>query len=182
MPDLTEHTLSTESVYDGALLHVHRDVVRTPSGADSVREWVAHPGASAVVPLFADGTTVLIRQYRYPARREFLEVPAGKLDPGETPAVAAARELAEEVGLKAATWTRLGVTYPTIGYSDEAITLFLAEDIEAAEGTTDEDEHVVPVRMPFAEAVARARRGEIEDAKTAIALLLANAVVAARDR
>ena len=177
--DLTEHTLSTELVFDGALLHVRRDRVRTPGG-ESVREWIAHPGAAAVVPLYADGTTVLIRQYRYPPRREFLEVPAGKLDPGETPETAAARELSEEVGLRAAVWTPLGPTYPAIGYSDEAIHLFLAEGIEDAPGTADDDEHIVPVRMPLAEAVAMARRGEIADGKTALALLLADAVLTAR--
>ncbi|HEX9952505.1 MAG TPA: NUDIX hydrolase [Rubricoccaceae bacterium] len=178
--DLTEHTLSTEPVFDGALLHVRRDRVRTPGGGESVREWIEHPGAAAVVPLYADGTTVLIRQYRYPPRREFLEVPAGKLDPGETPETAAARELSEEVGLQATRWTPLGPTYPGIGYSDEVIHLFLAEGIEDASGTTDDDEHVVPVRMPITEAVAMARRGDIADGKTALALLLADAVLASR--
>ncbi|HEX8299136.1 MAG TPA: NUDIX hydrolase [Rubricoccaceae bacterium] len=177
--DLTEQSLSTEPVFDGALLHVRRDRVRTPSG-ESVREWITHPGAAAVVPLYADGTTVLIRQYRFPPRREFLEVPAGKLDPGETPEVAAARELAEEVGLQASDWTPLGPTYPAIGYSDEVIHLFLAEGLDDAPGTADDDEHVVPVRMPLAEAAAQARRGEIADGKTALALLLAEAVVAGR--
>lgn len=180
MPDLTEHTLSSETVFDGKLLRVRRDTVRTPGGGESAREWVAHPGAAAVVPLLADGTTVLVRQYRYPSRREFVEVPAGKLDEGEAPEASAARELAEEVGLKARTWTRLGATYPTVGYSDEVIHLYLAEDIEETDATPDDGEHVVPVRMPFAEAVATARRGGFDDAKTTLALLLADAVVAAR--
>ena len=178
--DLTEHLVASETVYDGALLRVRRDTVRTPDGATSVREWVAHPGAAAVVALLADGQTVLVRQYRHPSRREFLEVPAGKLDAGETPEAAARRELAEEVGLTARTWTPLGATHPTVGYSDETIHLFLAEDISEEDATPDEGEHVVPVRLPFAEAVARARRGETADAKTTIALLLADAVVAAR--
>ncbi|HEX8387151.1 MAG TPA: NUDIX hydrolase [Rubricoccaceae bacterium] len=178
--DLTEETLSSETVFAGDLLRVHRDTVRTPGGAESVREWVAHPGAVAVVPLLSDGTTVLVRQYRYPARRTFVEVPAGKLDAGETPEVSAARELGEEVGLTAATWTKLGVVYPTVGYSDEAIHLFLAEDVEEGEASPDEGEHVVPVRIPFAEAVEKARRGGFTDAKTAVALLLADAVVSGR--
>lgn len=178
--DLTEHLVSSETVYDGALLRVRRDTVRTPGGATSVREWVAHPGAAAVVALLADGRTVLVRQYRHPSRREFVEVPAGKLDAGETPEAAARRELAEEVGLTARTWTALGATHPTIGYSDEVIHLFLAEDVAERAATPDADEHLVPVRIPFGEAVARARRGEIADAKTTIALLLADAVVAAR--
>ena len=177
--DLTEHTLSSESVFDGLLLHVRRDTVRTPSG-ESIREVVEHPGAAAVVALFRDGTTVLVRQYRYAVGREFLEVPAGKLDPGETPHEAAARELAEEVGLSSEAWTELGAIYPTIGYSDEVIHLFLAEGVEPVEGETDEGEHVVPVRMPFDEAVAKARRGEVQDAKTALALLRADAMLAVR--
>jgi ADP-ribose pyrophosphatase len=178
-PDLTEHTLSSETVFAGDLLRVHRDAVRTPGGK-SAREWVQHVGAAATVPLLADGTTVLVRQYRYPARREFVEVPAGKLDAGETPEASAARELGEEVGLVARTWTKLGVTYPTVGYSDEVIHLFLAEDVEETEARPDEGEHVVAVRMPFAEAVERARSGGFDDAKTALALLLADAVIAAR--
>ena len=178
--DLTEHLVSSETVFDGALLHVRRDVVQTPGGGESVREWVAHPGAAAVVVLLADASTVLVRQYRHPSRREFLEVPAGKLNAGETPGAAARRELAEEVGMAARTWTALGAMHPTIGYSDEVIHLFLAEDIDEHAATPDADEHLVPVRMPFADAVALARRGGIADAKTALALLLADAVVAAR--
>ena len=180
--NLTEHTLSTEPVFDGKLLHVRRDRVRTPGGGESVREWIEHPGAAAVVPLFSDGTVALVRQFRYAPRREFLEVPAGKLDPGESPDACAAREMAEEVGLTAERWTSLGPTYPAIGYSSELIHLFLAEDIDETERAADDDEHVVPVRMPLAEAVAQARRGEIADAKTALALLLADAVVAGRAR
>ena len=121
-PDLTERTLSSETVFNGDLLHVCRDIVETPSG-EAVREYITHPGASAVVPVFADGTTLLVRQYRYAARREFLEIPAGKIDPGETPESAAARELSEEVGLRSDAWTALGAVYTTVGYSDELIHL-----------------------------------------------------------
>ena len=175
--DLTEQTLSSDVVYDGALLCVHSDRVRLPDGTESVREWIDHPGASAVVPLFANGDTMLVRQYRYPSRRVFLEVPAGKLDAGETPEETAVRELAEEVGLAAGRLTPLGAMNPTIGYSDETIHLFLAEDITVGEAHIDEGEALEPVRMPFAEAVARARRGGFADGKTALALLLADAVV-----
>lgn len=178
---LTEETLSSETVYDGVLLRVRRDRVRLPGGAESVREWIRHPGAAAAVPLLADGDTVLLRQFRYPARREYLEVPAGKFDrDGESPEDLARRELLEEAGLVAATWTYLGETHPAIGYTDEVIHLFLAEDVTEAEASPDEDESLVPLRMPFAEAVAMARRGEIHDAKSAVALLLAAAVVEAR--
>lgn len=173
---LTETTIASDVVYDGALLHVRRDSVHLPGGGESVREWIRHPGASAVVPLLDNGDTVLLRQFRYPARREFLEVPAGKFDhPGETPEEVARRELQEEAGLAAARWTRLGETHPCIGYSDEVIHLFLAEGVTDTEAGTDDDERVVPVRMPFEQAVAMARRGEVLDGKTALALLLAGA-------
>lgn len=178
---LTETTLSSESVFDGHLLHVRRDRVRLPSGAESVREWIAHPGASAIVPLLPEGETMLLRQFRYPARREFLEVPAGKFDsPQESAEAVARRELREETGLVADRWTLLGDTHPGIGYSDEVIHLFLAEDVTETDAALDDDERVVPVRMPFAQAVAMARRGEILDGKSALALLLADAHLAAR--
>ena len=179
--DLTEESLSTETVFDGVLLQVQRDRVRLPNGETSGREWIAHPGASAVVPVDAEGRVVLVRQFRFPTGREFWEVPAGKLDePGEEPLAVARRELAEEVGLAAAEWTRLGATYPAIGYSNEVIHLFLAEGLSDDVRTADDDEFVEPFRVPMAEAVARARRGEIEDAKTCVALLLADAALAER--
>lgn len=175
---LTESTLSSEPVYDGVLLHVRRDVVRLPDGNDSVREWIEHPGASAVVPVDSEGFVTLVRQFRYPPRREFLEVPAGKFDEeGESPRALAERELAEEVGLKAERWTELGVTYPGIGYSNEVIHLFLAEDLTEVEAGSDDDEFVEPVRMPLAEAVRKAQAGEILDGKSCVALLLAQAAL-----
>ena len=177
--DLTEHTLTSETVFAGGLLHVRRDTVRTPGG-DATREVVSHPGAAAVVALLADGTTVLVRQYRYAVGRDLLEVPAGKLDLGESPLDAARRELAEEVALASDSWTALGSILPTAGYSDETIHLFLAEGAVETDAAPADGEHVVPVRMPFAAAVARARRGGFEDAKTALALLRADAVLADR--
>lgn len=121
---------------------------------------------------------MLIRQFRYAPGKEFLEVPAGKMDkPGEDPEEVGRRELMEEVGLRAKTWTRLGETYPCIGYSDEVIHLFLAEDLEEGVMDAEDDEFIVPVRMPFREAVRMARFGEILDAKSCVAILLAAAHV-----
>ena len=179
--DLTETSLSSESVFDGDLLHVRRDTVRLPDGQTSAREWIEHPGAAAVVPVDDEGRVVLVRQFRFPPRREFWEVPAGKLDAGgASPLEQAQRELAEEVQLAAQRWTPLGSTYPGIGYSDEIIHLFLAEGLIEASEESDDDEFVEPFRMPLAEAVAMARRGEIEDAKSCVALLLAHAALEAR--
>lgn len=179
--DLQETTLSSEPVYDGVLLHVRRDTVRLPDGETSVREWIEHPGAAAVVPVFEDGTVVLLRQFRYPPRREFLEVPAGKFDEdGESAVDLARRELREEAGIEAERWTHLGKTYPGIGYSDEVIHLFLAEGLSEVEAGSDDDEFVDPVRMPLAEAARMAKSGGILDAKSCVALLLAEAELARR--
>jgi ADP-ribose pyrophosphatase len=107
LKDLTEHFVSSELVFDGALLKVRRDVVRLPDGGQATREYIRHPGAVAIVPLFDDGRVLLERQFRYPHRREFIEVPAGKLDPGEPPLDTAKRELLEETGYAAQEWIRL---------------------------------------------------------------------------
>ncbi len=180
--DLTERTTSSELLVDGVLLKAYRDMVTLPDGGESIREWIDHPGASAIVPLFTDGSTILIRQFRYGPRREFLEVPAGKIDiPGELPEGVALRELEEEIGFTAAKLTKVGETFPCIGYANEIIHLFLAEELTACESATEHDEFVIPVRMPLADAVLMARDGEILDAKSAVALLLTHAFLEKRD-
>lgn len=179
--NLTEKTLQSDKLLDGKLLHVYRDEVRVPDGSTSIREWIDHPGASAVVPLFEDGSTLLVWQYRYPARREFLEVPAGKLDyKGEDPLEVAVRELEEETGWTAQRFTPLGSVYPCIGYSNEVIHFFLAEDLGRGRQDLSDGEFLEPLTMAFQEAVDRARRGELGDMKTVTALLLADAHLHAR--
>lgn len=181
--NLTESPIQSDVVFDGVLLHVRRDRVRLPDGGESVREWIEHPGASAVLPLFEDGTVLLIRQFRYPPRQEYLEVPAGKFDvPGEDPVELARREMAEEVGLTAERWTPLGTTHPCIGYSNEVIHLFLAEGLQETDVHVDDDEFIEPVRMPLAEAVELARTGQVLDSKSALTLLLAQAELDRRRR
>ena len=177
---LTETSLSSESVFRGQLLDVHRDTVRLPNDETSKREWIEHPGAAAVVAVDDQDRVVLVRQFRFAPRREFWEVPAGKLDGDEDPLAAAQRELAEEVQVAADRWTPLGATYPAIGYSSERIHLYLAEGLTEADTEADDDEFVEPFRVPLAQAVAMARRGEVEDAKTCVALLLAAAALAER--
>ena len=176
MQDFTEEGLTSEQLVDGKLLKVYRDRVALPDGEKSVREWIDHPGAAAVVPLLADGMTLLVRQYRYAPRQHFLEVPAGKLDePGEDPKAVAARELEEETGWRAKRLTRLGAFFPGVGYSNEKIHVFLAEDLTEEGQDLGEGEFLEVVRLPLAEAVARARRGDLADLKTVAALLLAAA-------
>ena len=170
----TEQTLRSEQLLDGKLLKVYRDTVRLPDGSDSVREWIDHPGASAVVPIFEDGSTLLVRQFRYPPRKTFLEVPAGKLDQqGESPMDVARRELEEETGWKAGRLTHLGSMYPCIGYSNEIIHFFLAEDLEEGTRELSEGEWMDVVRMQFSEALDLLRAGKILDMKTIAALIFA---------
>ena len=172
MKDLTEKRIAGERVFDGKLLKVHRDRVRLPDGGEGVREYIRHPGACAIVPLFDDGRVLLERQFRYPHGREFIEIPAGKLEPGEPPLETAKRELLEETGYAAGEWTRLGVIHPGIAYTDEAINLFLARKLSKKKRDLDQGEFLEVVILPLAEAIAMIRDGRITDAKTVAALLL----------
>ena len=172
MKDLTEKQLAGERVFDGLLLKVHRDRVRLPDGGEGVREYIRHPGACAIVPLFDDGRVLLERQFRYPHGREFIEIPAGKLEKGEPPLDTAKRELLEETGYTAGEWTRIGVIHPAIAYTDEAIELYVAKKLRKQERNLDEGEFLELVILPLAEAIAMIRDGRITDAKTVAALLL----------
>ena len=169
--DLTEHFVSGETVYDGVLLEVHNDQVRLPDGKRAAREYIRHPGAVAIVPLFDDGRVLLERQFRYPHRREFIEIPAGKVDPGEAHLATAQRELLEETGYQAAEWTRLGVIHTAIAYTDEAIEFFVARKLTQKAQKLDEGEFLETLSVPFDEAIAMIRDGRITDAKTVTALL-----------
>lgn len=174
MKDLTEHFVSGEQVFDGKLLKVHRDVVRLPDGSTGTREYIRHPGAAAIVALFDDGRVLLERQYRYPQRREFIELPAGKLEPNEPHLDTAKRELLEETGYVAAEWTRLGVVHTAIAYTDEAIELYLARKLTRKTARLDAGEFLETLIVPFAEAIAMVRDGRITDIKTVAGLLWAD--------
>ena len=169
--DLTEHRIEGELVYDGALLKVRRDRVRLPDGSEGAREYIRHPGAVAVVALFDDGSVLLERQFRYPHRREFIEIPAGKLEPGEPHLATAKRELAEETGYAAQYWRYLGVIHTAIAYTDEAIHLYLARTLSLTERKLDQGEFLETLVRPFDEALGMIRDGELSDAKSVAALL-----------
>lgn len=172
--DLVEVKCSSENIFDGALLHVRRDVVRLPNGKESVREWIHHPGAAAVLPVLPNGNVILVRQFRYPIGKVTLEVPAGKLDMvGEDPLHCARRELSEETGYTAESYDKLTVIATTVGFSNEYIHLYLARELSVGAQHTDEDEFVNVVQMPFSDALAMVKSGEIIDSKTIISLMMA---------
>lgn len=169
--NLTESTISSTSVYKGRLLSVYSDNVTLPDGSTSQREWIKHPGATAVIPLFENGDIMLIKQFRYPPRKTFIEVPAGKIDSGEDPLLTGLRELREETGLIAHKNTYIGSFYPCIGYSDEIIHIVLAEQLEQAQTQVDDDEFLIPFRLPLLNALEQIDNGIINDGKTIISLL-----------
>ncbi len=171
--DLSEHFVGREEVFSGRLLNVRRDTVRMPDGTTATREYIVHPGAVAILPLTANGNVVLERQYRYPHGRDFIEIPAGKVEAGEDLLGTAQRELLEETGYAATEWQRLTTIHNAISYSDEAIELFLARGLEKRVQKLDAQEFLEVLEVPFAEAVAMVRDGRITDVKTMIALFWA---------
>lgn len=168
---MKEGLVSRREVHNGRTIKVSVDTVKLPNGRQIDLDFVAHPGASAIVPLHADDTVTLVRQYRYSAGGWIIEVPAGKLDGGEDPTTCAARELVEEVGLKAGKLENLGFMWATPGFCDERIHLFLATDLVETAQALEDDELLEVKRMPLREAVRLAVIGEISDAKSMCALL-----------
>ena len=169
--DLSEAFVSGEEVYTGGFFRVHRDVVRLPDGNTAVREYLRHPGAVGIVALLDDGRVVLERQYRYPLGRELIEIPAGKLEPQEPHFETAKRELLEETGYAARQWSCLGVIHNAVGYSDEAIELWLAQGLERRAAQLDAGEFLEVLLLPLGEALAMCADGRITDVKTIIGLL-----------
>lgn len=170
---LHEEQQSSEQVFGGKLLQVYRDAVRLPDGRTGLREYIKHPGAVVVIPVCEDGTLIFERQFRYPLRRAFLELPAGKIDAGEDILACARRELQEETGYVGSHWRHLGVMHPCIGYSDERIEIFLATGLQHVGHAWDDGEFLEITRMPLAEARAAVFDGRITDAKTITALFWA---------
>ena len=171
--DLIETKISSENIYDGTLLHVKKDKVELPNGDISYREWIKHPGASAVIPVTDNKEIILVRQYRYPIQSLTMEIPAGKLDvAGEDPLECAKRELEEETGYSAQEYQFLTKLATTVGFSDEFIYIYAARGLKAGQQHTDEDEFINVVTVPLAKAVEMVHSGEILDGKSVVAILM----------
>lgn len=171
--DLSESQLESRLEFDGRLLKVYRDRVRLPDGTEGVREYIKHPGAVVIIPVLDNGDLLFERQYRYPVGRVFWELPAGKIDPGESVEQTAVRELLEETGYEASSWQYLGVMHPCIGYSDERIEVFLARGLRQISQPMLDDGEFLEI-FPLAPTLIRdyTLEGEITDAKTLTALHL----------
>ena len=169
-PDFTEKQLTTKLVYDGELLKVREDTVLLPDGKTARREYVQHPGAVIIIPMLDDRTVIMERQFRYPLRRHFYELPAGKIEPGEDPLATAKRELIEECGYAAGSWQHLATLHPCVGYSDERIELYLARELIHVGHARDGGEFIEVVPLALERALEQVKTGHITDVKAVTGL------------
>jgi ADP-ribose pyrophosphatase len=167
---LLETRLGGRTLLEGGFLEVHKDDVRLPDGGASTREYIRHSGAVGVIALLDDGRLVLVRQYRYPVGKVLVELPAGKLDPGESQLACGMRELLEETGYTAREWAYGGVIHNAAAYSTESLWIWLARGLVAGKARPDVGEFVETVIMGLPELEALAERGELPDIKTQLAL------------
>ncbi len=177
-PHLRETPLARSELLQGHFLHVVRDTVRLPDGAQATREFVLHPGAVMVVALLDGGQVVLERQYRHPMQRVMIEFPAGKLDAGEASLVCAQRELLEETGYQAKEWAFAGRHAPTIAYSDEIIDIWFARGLSLGERRLDAGEFLDVFTATPEQLLACCRDGEVTDGKTLTGMLWLQNVLA----
>ncbi|MGH2448323.1 MAG: NUDIX hydrolase [Chloroflexota bacterium] len=164
-----EHVLALTTVFEGELFTVYSEAVELPKGGQVMREVVSHPSVVGMLPILADGRIVLVRQYRLSTRKVLLEIPAGAVEKGEKPEDAALRELAEETGYRAGSIEQISSFYTSPGYSNEYLYLYRVENLEAGL-PTEHREQIQVVKLTVDEAMERAKAGEVDDAKTLLAL------------
>ena len=169
--DFTETTTECDTVYKGRIINLRNDLIRLPNGKAAQREFIEHRGGVAVLAVTDDGFVPLVRQFRYPLGAHLWEIPAGKLEIGEEPDSAIRRELREEAGLEAESITSLGSFYPTVGYSNEIIRLYLAKGLTYVGAKPDEDEFLEIKYFSLDELREKCLSGEIVDGKTLVAVL-----------
>ena len=172
--EFKEEMISQERVYDGIIVNVRRDKARLMDGRVTNREVVEHPGGVAVFAMDGQGRVALVRQFRYPIGEETLELPAGKLEPGEDPRDSGLRELVEETGLVPKTFRSMGLSYSSPGIFAERIYLFFAKDLVQETPRPDDGEFVETVWVPYQELLDLVRQGKIQDGKTLAGILKAS--------
>lgn len=165
---LKEHKVDSETAYEGHFLKIQRDTVRLPDGKHSTREYIKHPGAVVILPVFDDGSVLLERQFRYPLQQVFIEFPAGKIDPNEDPLDCAKRELLEETGYTATEWQFVCTIHNAIAYSDEHLDIFLARGLTAGERQLDDGEFLETFKASIPDMLNWIKEGQITDVKTVI--------------
>lgn len=168
---LAELALGSETVYRGSFLEVRRDRVQLPDGSAASREYIVHPGAAVMVPLLDDGRVLIERQYRYPVGQVFVEVPAGKRDPGEDFLQTAKRELLEETGYVASEWAFLTRLHPAIGFADEVLEIYLCRGLEFRGRQLDHGEFLETEPVTVDWMLESVRSGQLTDVKTQIVAL-----------
>ena len=171
MSRLKETKISSEQKFSGRLIDLYLDQVELPNGETTTREWIDHPGAVCLIPILPDGKICLIRQFRYGPGEEFIEIPAGKLDAGEAPLDCAYRELEEETGYRTNKLTFLTNIHPAIGFSNEKMWMYLAEELELSKKKLDEDEFLELLPTPLNIALEWVFSGKITDVKTIIGIM-----------
>lgn len=178
---MEEKTLSSKTIFDGKVIHLHLDDILLPNGKVGFREYCTHNGAVCVIPLDSEGNVICVRQYRYAIGKPLLEIPAGKLDsPEENPDDAVRRELREETGATSEKITFLGLYYGSPALLNEKIYMYLAEELSFGASSPDEDEFLEVIRIPLEKMVDMVLNGEIEDGKTQSAVLRAQAMLERR--
>ncbi len=171
--DLTETRLTSTQAFKGRLLDVRTDTVRLPNGGTGTREYIVHPGAVMIIPIFENGDVLVEHQFRYPIGQTMIEFPAGKLDSGEEPLTAAKRELQEETGFTAQTWKHFHTHHPLIAYSTERIEFFIASDLTRGADKLDDGEFLRVERVPCKQLFVWLDQGKMTDGKTVAGILFA---------
>lgn len=172
--DFYEKTVSTNRIYEGKVINFKVDTVLLPGGHTSLRELVEHPGGVAVVAVDSNDNVIMVEQFRKPYDKMILEIPAGKMEKGEDPKACGMRELEEETGMKASNFEFLGECYPSVGYTNEIIRIFLATGLQESKQNLDEDEFLNVRRIPIKKLMDMIMNNEIADAKTVIGILKAS--------
>jgi ADP-ribose pyrophosphatase len=173
MTDLTETQIASEQAFKGKLLDVRRDTVRLPDGTTGTREYIVHPGAVMVIPIFENGDVLIEHQFRYPIGQAMIEFPAGKLDAGEEALTAAKRELQEETGYTATHWQHLHTHHPLIAYSTERIEFYVAKGLTPGARSLDQGEFLCVERVAAAQLLSQLDAGNITDGKTVAGIFVA---------